>query len=58
MGNAAIVEELPGSDELDVLYRLSASENGPEDEDEDGDDLDEDGRGRRGDAPPTICRQG
>ena len=42
MGNAAIAEELPSGDELDVLYRLGASESGPEDEDEDGDDLDED----------------
>ncbi len=40
MGNAAIAEELPSSDELDVLYDLSASESEPEDEDED--DLDED----------------
>jgi hypothetical protein len=41
MGNAAIAEELPGSDELDELFGLSASETEPE-EDEDEDDLDED----------------
>jgi hypothetical protein len=41
MGNAAITEELPSTDELDVLYRLSASESEPEDEDEE-DDEDED----------------
>ena len=40
MGNAAVAEELPGSDELDGLYDLSASESEPEDDDED--DLDED----------------
>ena len=40
MANAAIAEELPSSDELDVLYDLSASESEPEDEDDD--DLDED----------------
>ena len=45
MGNAAIAEELPGSDELDELYELSASEPEPEDDDEDDedeDDLDDD----------------
>ena len=41
MGNAAIAEELPGSDELEELFYLSASESAPED-DEDEDDLDED----------------
>ena len=41
MGNAAIAEELPGTGELDELFRLSASESSPE-EDEDEDDLDED----------------
>jgi hypothetical protein len=40
MGNAAIAEELTSSDELDLLYDLSASESEPEDDDED--DLDED----------------
>jgi len=43
MGNAAIAEELPGTGELDELFRLSASESSPEDdEDEDEDDLAED----------------
>ena len=43
MGNAAIAEELPGTGELDELFRLSASESTPEDdEDEDEDDLAED----------------
>ncbi len=40
MGNAAVAEELVGSDELDELYRLDASETEPED-DEEGDDEDE-----------------
>jgi len=40
MGNTAMVEELAGSDELDELYRLAASESDPED-DEDYDDEDD-----------------
>jgi hypothetical protein len=31
MGNVAVAEELAGSDELDELYRLDASESEPED---------------------------
>jgi len=42
MGNAAVAEELPGAEELDQLYRLDASETGPEDDDEDDLDDDED----------------
>jgi len=42
MGTAAMAEELPGTDELDELYRLDASETGPEDEDPDDDDVDDD----------------
>jgi hypothetical protein len=44
MGNVAVAEELAGSDELDELYRLDASESDPEDEpdDEPGDDENED----------------
>jgi hypothetical protein len=41
MGNAAMTEELPGTDELDELYRLDASETEPEDDDEDDDDEDD-----------------
>jgi len=37
MGNAAVAEELAGSDELDELLRLNATESGPEDDDEDDD---------------------
>jgi hypothetical protein len=44
MGNAATAEEMPGTGELDELFRLSASESSPEDDgdDEDEDDLAED----------------
>jgi hypothetical protein len=41
MGNLAIVEEFAGSDELDELYRLDASETEPEDEDDEDDEDDE-----------------
>jgi hypothetical protein len=41
MGNAVITEELPGSDELDELYRLDASETYPEDEPEDDEEQDD-----------------
>ena len=34
MGNAAIAEELPGTGELDELFRLSASESSPEDDED------------------------
>lgn len=43
MGNAAVAEGLlPGSDELDELYRLDASETGPEEPEEDDEDEDDD----------------
>jgi hypothetical protein len=43
MGNAAVAGELlPGSYELDELYRLDASETGPEEPEEDDEDDDED----------------
>jgi hypothetical protein len=46
MGNVSIAEELAGSEELDELYRLDASESEPEDGEEDsGDEDDEDGEG-------------
>jgi hypothetical protein len=60
MGNVAVAEELAGSDELEELYRLDASESEPEDEpddedqdDEDQDDEDQDG-GRGGSPRPPI----
>ena len=44
MGIAAVAEELAGSDELEELFRLDASESEPEDDedDEDKEDNDED----------------
>ena len=46
MGNLAVAEELAGSDELEELYRLDASETGPdEDEDEDGEEDEEEDEG-------------
>jgi hypothetical protein len=41
MGNVAVAEELAGSDELDELYRLDASESEPEDEPDDDENDDE-----------------
>jgi hypothetical protein len=38
MGHVGVAEELAGSDELDELYRLDASETGPEDDGEDDED--------------------
>jgi hypothetical protein len=56
MGNVAVSEELAGSDELDELYRLDASESNPEDEpddeDEDQDDEDEVGEGIKPEGMP------
>ena len=40
MGNVAVAEELAGSDELDELYRLDASEGEPEDEPDDAETQD------------------
>ena len=55
MGNLAVVEELAGSDELDELYRLDATESHPEDDDEDYDeDEDEDDEGGEGLKPHEI----
>ena len=41
MGNVAVAEELAGSDELDELYRLDASEGEPEDEPDDDETQDD-----------------
>ena len=45
MGNLAVAEELAGSDELDELYQLDASETEPED-DEEEEEEERRGRGR------------
>jgi hypothetical protein len=41
MGNLAVAEELAGSDELEELYRLDASETGPEEEEGEEDEGEE-----------------
>lgn len=51
MGNLAVAEELAGSEELDELYKLDASEAEPED-DEDDDDEDDDGEAIEPDEIP------
>ena len=38
MGNAAVAEDLAGVDDLDQLYRLTASEAEPEDDEDDDDE--------------------
>lgn len=43
MGNAAVAEVLADTEDLDELYKLSASETEPEDDEDDDDDDDEDG---------------
>jgi hypothetical protein len=58
MGNVAVAEELAGSDELDELYRLDASESEPEDEpddepdDDENEDEDEDRKGIKPEGMP------
>jgi len=58
MGNMAVAEELTGSDELDELYRLDASESEPESEPEDepdddeNEDEDEDNKGIKPEGMP------
>jgi hypothetical protein len=54
MGNVAVAEELTGSDELDELYRLDASESEPEDEpdDDENEDEDEDNKGIKPEGMP------
>jgi hypothetical protein len=42
MGNAAVAGELAGIDDLEELYKLSASENEPEDDEDDEEDEEED----------------
>jgi hypothetical protein len=42
MGNAAVAEVLADSEDLDELYKLSASETEPEDDEDDDDEDDED----------------
>ena len=55
MASVAVAEELAGSDELDELYRLDASEPEPEpkpEPEQDGDDTDEDDEESEPEAMP------
>ena len=52
MGNAAVAEFLASSEDLDELYKLSASETGPEDDDDDDDEDDDDEDGLKPDVMP------
>lgn len=51
MGNAAVAEVLASTEDLDELYKLSASETEPED-DEDDEDEDDDEDGLKPDVMP------
>jgi len=42
MGNVAVAEELTGTDELEELYELDASESHPEDDDDEEEEDDDD----------------
>ncbi len=53
MGNVAVAEELAGSDDLDEIFRLDASETEPEDdEDDDYEDEDDEDEGIQPDEMP------
>lgn len=52
MGNAAVAELLAGTEDLDELYKLSASETGPEDDDEDDEEDDNEDDGIEPDVMP------
>jgi hypothetical protein len=54
MGNVAVAEELAGSDELDELYRLDASEPEPEPEPETDEDQGDTGEGDEESAPEAM----
>ena len=58
MGNVAIAEELAGSAELDKLYRLDASESGPEDDEDEEDEENDEGEGDDEDEGEGIKPQG
>ena len=52
MGNAAVIGDLAGINDLEYLYELDASENSPEDDDEDEEDDDEKDEGIKPDEIP------
>ncbi len=45
MGNVAVAEELAGSDDLDEIFRLDASETVPDDDEEDDEEEDDEDEG-------------
>jgi hypothetical protein len=51
MGNAAVAEVLADTEDLDELYKLSASETEPEDDEDDDDD---EGEGKDKDKPDVM----
>jgi len=51
MGNLAVAEELAGSDELEELYRLDASETGPEEDEEEEEEEPEEEEAEPGGIP-------
>ena len=54
MGNADVAEVLAGTEDLDELYKLSASETEPEDDDEDDEDDDDDDEDDEGGLKPDV----
>jgi hypothetical protein len=58
MGNVAVAEDLAGSDELDELYKLTASESEPEDEDDEDEDDEDEGDGEGEGVKPEGMPQG
>jgi hypothetical protein len=58
MGNVVEIEKLAGSDELDELYRLDASESEPEDEPEDEDEDEAEEGAEPGGMPHPIKPEG
>ena len=54
MGNAAVAEVLAGTEDLDELYKLSASETEPEDDDDDDDDDDDEDDDEDGLKPDVM----
>jgi len=58
MGNVAVAEKLAGSDELDELFKLNASESESEPEDEDDDEGEDEDEGEGEGVKPEGMPQG
>jgi hypothetical protein len=54
MGNVAVAEELTGTDELEELYELDASESHPEDDDEEEEEEEEEDDDEEDKEPDEI----